>query len=62
MEKRGGRGGLSDRAREVKNAYAREWRRRNPEKTKKIQQRYWERKAKLLAEQAGEARDNDDGV
>jgi hypothetical protein len=51
---------LSKEAREAKNAYQREWRRRNPEKQrlylkkwkkknpekwKKCQQEYWERKA-----------------
>lgn len=53
---------LSEAARRAKNAYAREWREKNPERVKAIQRRYWERKAKLLEEQAGEARDNDDGI
>ena len=29
----------------AKAAYARDWRKRNPERAKQIQQRYWERKA-----------------
>jgi hypothetical protein len=54
---------LSKEARTAKNAYQREWRRRNPEKQrlylkkwkeknpekwKKCQQEYWERKAKRM--------------
>jgi hypothetical protein len=36
---------LSDKARDLKNAYQREWRRRNPDKLKKHLVDYWERKA-----------------
>jgi predicted RNA-binding Zn-ribbon protein involved in translation (DUF1610 family) len=36
---------LSDKAREIKNAYQREWRRKNPERLKKHMADYWERKA-----------------
>ena len=32
-------------AAEAKRLYQREWRRKNPEKVRAIQQRYWERKA-----------------
>ena len=39
---------MSKEAREARNAYFREWRRRNPEKAKRIRQRYWERKAEEL--------------
>ena len=39
---------MSKEAQEARNAYAREWRRRNPEKAKRIQQSYWERKAEEL--------------
>lgn len=33
-------------AKEAKNAYMREWRKKNPDKEKAIHQRYWEKKAK----------------
>ncbi len=36
---------LSEEARQEKNQYFREWRRRNPDKVKEAQRRYWERKA-----------------
>jgi hypothetical protein len=36
---------LSDKAREIKNAYLKEWRRKNPERSKKHMADYWERKA-----------------
>lgn len=36
---------LSDEARKEKNRYAREWRKKNPDKVKATQERYWERKA-----------------
>ena len=38
--------------REAKNAYMREWRRKNPEKARENQRRYWAKKAKQMAEQA----------
>ena len=37
--------GLSDKARELRNAYQREWKRRNPDKIREYDVRYWERKA-----------------
>lgn len=37
--------GLSDAAKEARRAYQREWYRRNKEKAKQRQRRYWERKA-----------------
>lgn len=36
---------LSDKARELKNSYQRDWRKRNPDKLKKHLADYWERKA-----------------
>lgn len=35
-------------AREARNAYMRDWRKRNKEKVKAVQQRFWERKARRL--------------
>jgi len=36
---------ITDEARKAKNEYIRNWRRRNPEKTKQYDIDYWERKA-----------------
>jgi len=36
---------LSEEAREARNRYAREWKKRNPEKVKATLARYWEKKA-----------------
>ena len=37
---------LLEKARQERNKYMREYRKRNPEKTKEINQRYWIKKAK----------------
>lgn len=36
---------LSDEAREIRNAYLREWRKKNREKCAEYRRRYWEKKA-----------------
>ena len=36
---------LKEAVRRTRNAYNREWARKNPEKVRAKQQRYWERKA-----------------
>ncbi len=36
---------MTDEAREARRAYKREWNRRNPDKVKAAQARYWERQA-----------------
>ena len=36
-------------ARAARNAYRREWARRNPEKVRAMQQRYWQRRAEREA-------------
>lgn len=36
---------LSDEARKLRNAYNRNWKKKNPEKSKQYQINYWERKA-----------------
>lgn len=43
---------LSDGAKAARAAYAKEWRRKNPEKQRAIANRYWEKKA---AQAAGSA-------
>lgn len=37
---------MTQKAREARNEYYRQWRKKNPEKAREIQQRYWERKGK----------------
>lgn len=39
---------LSDKARKLKNEYAKEWRKKNKDKVKATQNRYWENKAQEL--------------
>jgi DNA-binding NarL/FixJ family response regulator len=36
---------LSAKAKELKNAYQREWRRKNPDKTREYIRRHWEKQA-----------------
>ena len=36
---------MNEQAREARRAYKREWNRRNPDKVKAAQARYWERRA-----------------
>ena len=38
---------LSEDAKEERRRYKREWNRKNPDKVKAAQKRYWERKAKI---------------
>lgn len=42
---------MNEAAKEARRAYKREWNRRNPEKVKAAQERYWTKKAEQ-AEQA----------
>ena len=43
---------MTDAAREARNAYCREWYRKNKDKAKAAQQRYWEKKNKELRKEA----------
>lgn len=49
------RGGLTDEAKAARAKYAREWRKKNPEKQKAITARYWEKKAQEAAAESKEA-------
>ena len=40
---------MTEEVKEARNAYAREWRRTHPERTKEIQDAYWMRKAQETA-------------
>ena len=42
---------ISEKAREAQRAYLREWRRKNPDKVKEQNRRYWERKAAKLEQE-----------
>ena len=42
---------LSEKAKELRNAYQREWKRRNPERARQYNQTYWEKKAKKAEEE-----------
>ena len=42
---------LSDEARELRNAYMREWRRKNKDKVRKSVADHWERKAEELRQE-----------
>ena len=44
----------NDEIRAAKAAYAREWRRKNPDKQRDIQNRYWEKKAREAKEKKGD--------
>lgn len=43
---------LTDAAREAQREYMREWRRKNPDRVREKNKRYWERKAAERKEQA----------
>jgi len=43
---------LSEEARKARNAYYREWRKKNPEKARQAQERYWKKKAKEMQAEA----------
>lgn len=42
---------MSERARNARNAYMREWRRKNKDKVKAVRERHWEKKAREANEQ-----------
>ena len=43
---------LSQEANEARNAYYREWRKKNKEKVKQYNEKYWKKKANEMQEQA----------
>lgn len=50
---------MTDAAREAANAYKRAWNKRNPEKNKEYQRRYWAKKAKEMDSTRNEAERKD---
>lgn len=51
---------MSEKAREARNAYQREYSRKNPEKMREYRRRYWERRAAREAESAAVAGEDTD--
>lgn len=45
---------VSDAARMAQREYARQWRRKNPDKVREKNRRYWERKAQQMQESRGD--------
>jgi len=43
---------MNEKARQARNQYMREWRRKNPEKVKANKARYWERRAAKMEAEA----------
>lgn len=52
---------ISEQAKAAQREYLREWRRRNPEKVRENNRRYWERKAKQMAAQEKETEVGENG-
>lgn len=50
---------LQEKARQLRNAYMREYRKRNPEKIKEINKRYWIKRASLLDKAEKESAHNE---
>ena len=42
---------MTDAAKRARAEYAKEWRKKNPDKQREINRRYWEKKAEQAAEQ-----------
>ena len=42
---------MTEAAKEARRAYKREWNRKNPDKVKEAQRRYWEKRARITQEQ-----------
>ena len=49
---------MTQEAKKARAAYAREWRRKNPDKQRANQQRYWERKAAEMRQETAESGNN----
>ena len=45
---------MTNEARAAQRAYLAEWRKRNPEKVRENNRRYWEKKAKKIRESEGD--------
>lgn len=47
---------MTEKARAAQRAYRKEWARRNPDKVKAQQERYWQRRAERMAQEAAQER------
>lgn len=52
---------MDERAKEARRIYIREWQRKNKDKVKQNQERYWERKAAKIQNSEGK-RNNEKGI
>lgn len=52
--------GMNEKALELRREYKRQWNRRNPDKVKASQEKYWERKAAQAEAQQAEAQQTDE--
>ena len=53
---------MSKEAMEVRNAYARAWRKNNPDKARAAQHRYWEKKAREMIEKRDICEQTNDNI
>ena len=51
---------MDERAKAARRAYIREWQRKNKDKIRAAQERYWLRKAQELERRSGESEDSAD--
>lgn len=58
QEVRKGCDDMTEEAKAARRAYKREWARRNPDKVKAIQDRYWQRKAEQAQSAPGDGTEN----
>lgn len=52
---------ISEQARAAQREYLREWRRKNPDKVRENNRRYWERKAQQAASEGNKTEVTDNG-
>lgn len=53
---------MTDEAREARNAYMREWRKKNKDKVKAARERHWEKKAREANEQEQQSQRSQGGT
>lgn len=52
---------MTDQAREARREYMKQWRARNPDKTKEYARRFWDKKARETASERKKAEDSGSG-
>ena len=53
---------LDEQARAARAAYSREWRKRNPDRVRAANRKYWQRRAQRLQESEAEVKERKEGV